>query len=271
MGLRPRRPEGSRTGLARWAALVVGLGLAIAATVALIVSEDAQTLRLAVLGALWAFLIAAFVAGARRGGSEPGAEVELRRGYELELAREVAARREYELRVEVQVRREVEGVLRQDIADLRADLGRLRADILERWDGELRVERVTLRAESTRVTGFGATLQALQDDSRPFIAEVQARPEAPATPEPPRDEPRTDDGEAHTIEMVPVPATDPAEPSGSASGRRHRYRDDDDATTDVLSRVLDEAAPQHRRAPRRRRYRDENEPDDVLARVLGGG
>ncbi|CAN5309767.1 hypothetical protein BH20ACT5_BH20ACT5_04820 [soil metagenome] len=234
-------------GIWRRLALLVGLGLAIAATVALVVTEDAQTLRLAVLAALWAFLIAAFVAGVRRSEPPPAPtpEPEPRQSYGLELA----SRRESELRLEVQLRREIEGALRQDIAGLRADLGRLRSDILDRWDGELRVERVTLRTESTRITGFGSVVPALHEESLAAPIELTV---APADPPP------------APADLPPAPASPPR--------RRHRYRDDDGAPTDVLSRVLDEATGDSQPTSRRhRRYRDENDPDDVLARVLGGG
>src|SRR5512132_2868263 len=111
----------SRTGggVARGLVLTVAVLLAGAATVALVLSEDAQTLRLAVVGALWAFVLATLAAPRRRAvaGAEgdgdaeaaaPGAELELRRTYEIELEREVAARREYELQLEVYLRRELE-------------------------------------------------------------------------------------------------------------------------------------------------------------------
>lgn len=174
--------------LVRVLALPVGLALAVAATAALVLTEDLQLLRLAVIVALWAFLIAAFVAGQRRTGKdaapEQGAEIAVRRSAELELEREVATRREFELRTEVRLRREVEGGLREDVATLRGDLERLRRDILERWDGELRVERVAVRAESTRVSGFGATFHALQDEARRLHDE--GRPMFEVEAEPPR-------------------------------------------------------------------------------------
>ncbi|HVD27908.1 MAG TPA: DUF6779 domain-containing protein, partial [Mycobacteriales bacterium] len=84
-------------GVLRPLLLLVALGLAAAATAVLIVSEDPQTLRLAVLGALWAFVLAALAAPRRRpaepesASDAPGTELELRRKYEVELEREVAA------------------------------------------------------------------------------------------------------------------------------------------------------------------------------------
>lgn len=148
-------------------ALIAGLILAVAATAVLVVTDDLALLRLAVVGALWAFLIAAFVAGARRPAPGPvSTEVALRHTHELELEREAALRREAELNAEIRVRRELDSALREDIAGLRGDLQRLRQDIADRWDGELRVERVAVRSESTRVSGFGASFHALQDEAR---------------------------------------------------------------------------------------------------------
>ncbi|MBA3523176.1 MAG: hypothetical protein H0T85_01200 [Geodermatophilaceae bacterium] len=146
-------------------ALGAGVLLAVVATAALVLTDDLEILRLAVVGALWAFLIAAFLAGIRSPSpADVSTEVTLRRTHEWELEREVALRREAELNVEVRVRRELDAALREDIAGLRGDLLRLRQEIAERWDGELRVERVAVRAESTRVSGFGGTFHALQDE-----------------------------------------------------------------------------------------------------------
>lgn len=157
-----RRPER----VPRPLALGVGVVLAVAATVALVLTDELALLRLAVVAALWAFLIAAFFAGTRKSDPAASTELTLRRTHELELQHEVAVRREAELGAEVRIRREIESGLREDIAGLRGDIVRLRQDILERWDGELRVERVAVRAESTRVSGFGATFHALQDEAR---------------------------------------------------------------------------------------------------------
>jgi len=110
----------------RVVALVLGLALAVAATSALVLTEDPQVLRLAVVAALWSFLVAAFVGGQNRSGeaAPPGAEVSPRHAQQLEL--EVASRREFELQTEVRLRREIEGVLREDLGALRGELDRLR-------------------------------------------------------------------------------------------------------------------------------------------------
>jgi hypothetical protein len=146
-------------------ALAVAVVIALASTAAVVISDDPQTLRLAVVGALWAFVLAAFAAPRRRSaddddGDRPGTEIELRKTYEIELEREVAARREYELQLEVYLRRELERGLAEDVAALRDEVGRMRGEMMDRLDGELRMERI----ETTRLVG--GSLRALQDQAR---------------------------------------------------------------------------------------------------------
>ncbi|SNR39424.1 DUF6779 domain-containing protein [Blastococcus mobilis] len=103
---------------------VGGFALAIAATLAVFLTDDPQFLRLAVVGVAWAFVLATFAAG-RRSTDRVAArarEAELRQAYEFELEREVAARREYELELETELRREAEEAMRAELDALRADL-----------------------------------------------------------------------------------------------------------------------------------------------------
>src|SRR5687768_12835748 len=81
-----------------------GFALAIAATLAVFLTDNPQFLRLAVVGVAWAFVLATLAAG-RRSTDRMAArarESQLRRAYEFELEREVAARREYELELETE-------------------------------------------------------------------------------------------------------------------------------------------------------------------------
>lgn len=238
-------------------ALLVGLALAITATATLVLTEDLQLLRLAVIAALWAFLIAAFVAGQRRWEQTP----DMSPGTELEL------------RKEVQLRREIEGALREDVVALRGDLARLRHDILERWDGELRVERVEVTSESTRVSGFGATFQALQDEAARRLG-TEGRPQIPVQAAPSLRE-ALDNASTVEFSIVPPPVGSAYPPDvAPKEPARRRRRDAGDAETSVdaatlLSRLTAETASSaHGSGPRRRRYRDDDEPNDVLARVL---
>jgi hypothetical protein len=140
-----RRGSGAGSPGLRTAGLVAGFVLAVVATVVVFVTDNPQVLRLAVIGAAWAFVFAALATARRDGGAaadhgelaavERAAaerEAELRLAYELELEREVAARRELELRVENDVRRETEQAVRADLDALRGELARvaeLRRDV----------------------------------------------------------------------------------------------------------------------------------------------
>jgi hypothetical protein len=172
-----RSSSGGRGGL-RTLALVAAVAIALASTAAVVLSDDPETLRLAVVGALWAFVLAAFAAPRRRESGapagDPGTALELRRTYEIELEREVAARREYELQLEVYLRRELERGLAEDVAALRDEVGRMRGDMIDRLDGELRMERI----ETTRL--IGGSLRALQDEARRLGIGMPVPPELTA-------------------------------------------------------------------------------------------
>jgi len=183
-----RSSSGGRGGL-RTLALVAAVAIALASTAAVVLSDDPQTLRLAVVGALWAFVLAAFAAPRRQEpdapAGDPGTALELRRTYEIELEKEVAARREYELQLEVYLRRELERGLAEDVAALREEVGRMRGEMIDRLDGELRMERI----ETTRL--IGGSLRALQDEARRLGIGLPVPPELAADypPEPARDGP----------------------------------------------------------------------------------
>jgi len=177
-----RSSSGGRGGL-RTLALVAAVAIALASTAAVVLSDDPETLRLAVVGALWAFVLAAFAAPRRRESGapagDPGTALELRRTYEIELEREVAARREYELQLEVYLRRELERGLAEDVAALREEVGRMRGEMIDRLDGELRMERI----ETTRL--IGGSLRALQDEARRLGIGMPVPPELAADYPPP--------------------------------------------------------------------------------------
>ncbi|MFW3170189.1 DUF6779 domain-containing protein [Geodermatophilus sp. CPCC 206100] len=155
-------PSGSST--LRTAGLVLGFLLAVAATAVVFLSDDPQVLRLAVVGAAWAFVLAA-LAGSRRGSAAggPGREAaereeELRLAYELELEREVAARRETELRLANGVRHEAEQSVRAEVDALRGELARvaeLRGDL---------AEVAGLRRDVAEVAGLRRDLAGLRRD-----------------------------------------------------------------------------------------------------------
>ena len=147
--------------------LAGGFVLAVAATLAVFLTENPKYLQLAVIVMAWAFVLAAFAAG-RRGSDHATAtarEAQLRQAYELELEREVAARREYELDLEHDLRREAEEVMRDELDALRAEiasLGRLRDEVARVSD--LRHDLAglsTLRDDVARVAALRDDLAAL--------------------------------------------------------------------------------------------------------------
>lgn len=151
-------------GILVWTLLLV---LAVGATGVLVFSSDARLLRLAVVGALWAALIGAFAAARYRRTvtQRDEAAEDLRTVYELELEREVAARREYELEVESETRRRLEDEVRSEVRDdltaLRGELRSMRENLEALLGGEVLVERVALRAESTRMRSLSEQPQRM--------------------------------------------------------------------------------------------------------------
>ncbi|MBI1759286.1 MAG: hypothetical protein HYR62_08690 [Actinobacteria bacterium] len=178
----PRRASQSR---GRLVTLGVGALLAIAATGALILTDNLRVLRLAVVVALWAFVVATMASIRRNPAADepaPSRELELRREYQVELDREVAARREHESRIEADLRREAQDGLHRQVEELRHEVQGLRKDIVDRLDGELRLERIAWHAESTRLTGTPPGLRGFRADDRPHAAGVPSVIGEPASP-----------------------------------------------------------------------------------------
>src|SRR6185312_17495130 len=138
-GTRARR-SGRRPG---WVLLTVLLVLAIGASSALVFTDRVELLKLAVILALWAAVVAAFVSVIyRRQSDVDQAKMrDLKLVYDLQLDREISARREYELTVETQLRRELTSEIRAQAADevagLRAELAALRANLEILFDADL--------------------------------------------------------------------------------------------------------------------------------------
>lgn len=135
--------------------------------------EDASLLRLGIIAGLWAALLGAFAVARmhRDMGSDADRAEELRTVYQLELEREIAARHEHERTVERELREQIERRERADLAALRGELQSLRDTLKNLLGGDVLVERVALRAESTR-------LLPLSDHPRTF---TESRGRAPAT------------------------------------------------------------------------------------------
>ncbi len=158
-GTRLRR-SGRRPG---WFLMTVLLVLAIGASSALVFTNRVELLKLAVILALWAAVVAAFVSVIyRRQSDADQAKVrDLKLVYDLQLDREISARREYELAVESQLRRELASELRAQSADevaaLRAELAALRANLEYLFDADLsdrpalETDRTAGRVSSSRI------------------------------------------------------------------------------------------------------------------------
>src|SRR3984957_13496766 len=154
-GARVRR-GGRRPG---WVLLTTLLVLAIGASSALVFTSKVELLKLAVILALWAAVVAAFVSVIYRRQSDvdQARARDLKLVYDLQLDREISARREYELTVESQLRRELASELRaqasDEVSELRAELAALRTNLEILFDAELS-ERAALESERKPVRGY---------------------------------------------------------------------------------------------------------------------
>jgi hypothetical protein len=174
---------GPGVGPAAGALLAAGVVVALVVTVAVFSADDPRFLRPALVAVCWAFLVVAFLAAGRRAEQVAAGhrETELRRAFDLQVEREVAARLDHHLGLESRQRRDAEQAVRNDLAQLRAefgsltqlraqsaavtqvgseptglaelrsDLGRLREELTGQRTGELLIERTVMRAQSVRV------------------------------------------------------------------------------------------------------------------------
>ncbi|MUM16874.1 hypothetical protein FZI91_20845 [Mycobacterium sp. CBMA271] len=133
----PTRAAKPRRGSRRpgWALLTALLVLAIGSGVALVFTDKAIYLRVGVVLALWAAVLASFAALTyRRQSDADQAKVrDQKLVYDLQLEREISARREYELTVESRLRQqlagEIEAQAADEIATLRSELAALRTNL----------------------------------------------------------------------------------------------------------------------------------------------
>jgi hypothetical protein len=232
-GARVRR-GGRRPG---WLLLTALLVFALAASSALVFTNRVELLKLAVILALWAAVVAAFVSVIyRRQSDADQARVrDLKLVYDLQLDREISARREYELTVESQLRRELGSELRAHAADevaaLRVELSALRTN-LEVLFGTDFDQRPALETERRVVRGYSdwepenehrhdrlnrvASVRAEEPASRAESDSIIDVPEEPLTT-PPQQAPAEEYQAAHTYQ-----------PSGAAepySGSHRRQAD----------------------------------------------
>jgi hypothetical protein len=148
--------------------LVAVVVLAVASTGVLILTDSAQWLRLGVLAGLWSALLGVFLAARYRKQvvDRENDAADLQSVYELELEREVAARREFELEIEAETRRRLQEEQAESMTALRNELHNLK-DALDRLTGgEVLVERIALRAQSTRMRAIGEPSGRINDPRR---------------------------------------------------------------------------------------------------------
>jgi hypothetical protein len=186
-GARPRR-SGRRPG---WLLLTVLLVLAIGASSALVFTSRVELLKLAVILALWAAVVAAFVSVIYRRQSDVDRAKarDLKLVYDLQLDREISARREYELTVETELRRELSTEIRAQAADevaaLRAELAALRANLEYLFDADLS-HRPAIETEHEPARPGRVASSRIDTDDNPNtrteenpIIDVPAEPHAP--------------------------------------------------------------------------------------------
>ena len=242
----PRR--GKRSAGQYFIAAIIALG--VAASVVSLFFDSPRLLRLGVVLAVWAALLGAIaMTKFRRESAIDQAKVrDLQTVYELQLEREISARREFELGVESRVRDELRPDA-QELAALRAELASLRNSLEVLYDGKMPVDRVALRADSTRVqelssgpyssyqpapSGLFVPDAGVQRFSTPYdapvTAETSAVPEEDAPPAPPMPptpptaaEPEPVIQEAVVEETMTVEAAEPdSEPAPTGGPRRRR-------------------------------------------------
>jgi hypothetical protein len=164
----PTRGTRARRGNRRPGSLLLTtlLVLAIVSSSALVFTNKVELLKLAVIVALWAAVVAAFLSfiSRRQADIDQAKSRDLKLVYDLQLDREISARREYELSVETQLRRELASELRaqaaDEVASLRAELAALRANLEIIFDTDLQ-SRPAIETERTAVHVFGNNWDAV--------------------------------------------------------------------------------------------------------------
>ena len=215
-GARARR-GGRRPG---WLLLTALLVLAIGASSALVFTNRAELLKLAVILALWAAVVAAFVSVIYRRQSDvdQARARDLKLVYDLQLDREISARREYELTVESQLRRELASELRaqadDEVSALRAELAALRTNLEILFDAELS-DRPALETE--RRPGRGHS----DWDSENEGARERVNRVASVRAEEPR---RTDDSSIIDVHEEPLVPTAPRQPAAEPYHPAYTYQ-----------------------------------------------
>ena len=243
-GARVRR-GGRRPG---WLLLTALLVLAIGASSALVFTNQVELLKLAVILALWAAVVAAFVSVIYRRQSDvdQARARDLKLVYDLQLDREISARREYELTVESQLRRELATELRaqanDEVSELRAELAALRTNLEILFDAELS-ERPALEGERKAVRGY-SEWERDNESARERVNRVASvRAEEPARP--------PDDNSIIDVHEEPLVAPPPRQPAAESYQQSYAPRPPEEYVPSRQNRAPEAPEPErgsHRRA-----------------------
>ncbi len=150
----------------RWFGILLVLGLGAIAVALVVLGDSQKQLRIGVLLGIWAAVVAYFLPPRRE--EEPQA-VSTGLDASRPVYNDVGIRtapdprreyREYQAQLERTFRREMEQALNEHVAQLRGEVALLRNDLVEKVDGQLRLERT----ETTRA--LGSDIEALQREIR---------------------------------------------------------------------------------------------------------
>jgi len=139
------------------------IGLGGVAVYLVVVGHTQKQVQIGLLVGLWGVMLGAFTLfGPRHTAADDAGEQGDDGSTWLSSKGELvsAERREHELQLEVILRREMERVLRDEMAELRGEVAGLRTDLLDKMNGQLRLERV----ETTRV--ISSDIDELQHEVR---------------------------------------------------------------------------------------------------------
>ena len=139
------------------------IGLGGVAVYLVVVGHTQKQVQIGLLVGLWGVMLGAFTLfGPRHTAADDiGEEGDDGSTWVSSKGELVSAeRREHELQLEVILRREMERVLRDEMAELRGEVAGLRTDLLDKMNGQLRLERV----ETTRV--ISSDIDELQHEVR---------------------------------------------------------------------------------------------------------
>lgn len=139
------------------------IGLGGVAVYLVVVGHTQKQVQIGLLVGLWGVMLGAFTLFGPRHAAvddvgEQGDDGSTWVSSKGELVS--AERREHELQLEVILRREMERVLRDELTELRGEVAGLRTDLLDKMNGQLRLERV----ETTRV--ISSDIDELQHEVR---------------------------------------------------------------------------------------------------------